>query len=117
MKRFRQILVIDPDDHHADALQRMLAQIGAESVVRSISTSRARTMVTITSFDLAFLSLGVPESELRLVLRDLDDRGVPVVLLSGPEESLSGYESGGLRMKLVRPFSIEALETTVVRAF
>jgi two-component system LytT family response regulator len=112
-----KILIVDDESLALSRLKRMLNTLGYEDITEADNPSDALTRVKEERFDLALLDINMPGSsglELGYELRYHQDDLAMIFQTAYDEHALKAFDIGAVGY-LVKPFSIEELESTIAR--
>lgn len=112
-----KILLVDDEELGRARLERMLMTLGYTHVTRTKSAQEALEQIQKEHFDLAFLDINMPDItglELASELNYLHEN-LPIIFQTAYEEhALEAYDIGAVGY-LLKPFTIQQLETTIER--
>jgi DNA-binding NtrC family response regulator len=118
-KPHSRILVVDDDDDACEALRQLLALEGFDATPET-SACRALERVAAQDFDLVMSDVSMPEmSGLDFCRHIVETRpGMPVILVTGrgTMDTAVGALRCGARDFLTKPFDVDSLVVSVVRA-
>ena len=112
-----KILIVDDEALALSRLKRMLNTLGYEEVIEADNPTDALELVKGQRFDLALLDINMPGSsglELGYELRYQQDDLAIIFQTAYDEHALKAFDIGAVGY-LVKPFSIEQLESTIER--
>ena len=112
-----KILIVDDEALALSRLKRMLNTLGYEDITETNNPSDALEHVRKERFDLALLDINMPGSsglELGYEMRYHQDDLAIIFQTAYDEHALKAFDIGAVGY-LVKPFSIEQLETTIQR--
>lgn len=112
-----KILIVDDEDLALSRLKRMLNSLGYEDITEADNPTDALELVKEERFDLALLDINIPGSsglELGYELRYHQDDLSIIFQTAYDEHALKAFDIGAVGY-LVKPFSIEQLESTIER--
>ena len=112
-----KILIVDDEALALSRLKRMLNTLGYEDIIEADNPTDALELVKEQRFDLALLDINMPGSsglELGYELRYQQDDLAIIFQTAYDEHALKAFDIGAVGY-LVKPFSIEQLESTIER--
>ena len=112
-----KILIVDDEALALSRLKRMLNSLGYEDITEANNPTDALEYVKKERFDLALLDINMPGSsglELGYELRYHQDDLAIIFQTAYDEHALKAFDIGAVGY-LVKPFSIEQLESTIER--
>ena len=112
-----KILIVDDEALALSRLKRMLNTLGFEDIVEADNPTDALELVKKQRFDLALLDINMPGSsglELGYELRYQQDDLAIIFQTAYDEHALKAFDIGAVGY-LVKPFSIEQLESAIER--
>lgn len=112
-----KILLVDDEALALSRLKRMLNTLGYEDIKETDSPIKALELMKDQKFDLVFLDINMPESnglELGYEMRYHQEDLKIIYQTAYDEHALKAYDIGAVGY-LVKPFSIEQLESTIKR--
>lgn len=112
-----KILIVDDEALALSRLKRMLNTLGYEDITEADNPADALELVKEERFDLALLDINMPGSsglELGYELRYHQDDLAIIFQTAYDEHALKAFDIGAVGY-LVKPFSIEQLESTIER--
>jgi len=112
-----KILIVDDEALALSRLKRMLNTLGFEDIVEADNPTDALELVKGERFDLALLDINMPGSsglELGYELRYQQDDLAIIFQTAYDEHALKAFDIGAVGY-LVKPFSIEQLESAIER--
>ena len=112
-----KILIVDDEALALSRLKRMLNSLGHEDITEADNPADALELIKQNRFDLALLDINMPGSsglELGYELRYHQDDLAIIFQTAYDEHALKAFDIGAVGY-LVKPFSIEQLESTIQR--
>lgn len=112
-----KILIVDDEALALSRLKRMLNTLGYEDIVEADNAQSALDAIKESQFDLALLDINMPETsglELGYELRYHQEDLAIIFQTAYDEHALKAFDIGAVGY-LVKPFSIEQLESTIER--
>ena len=112
-----KILIVDDEALALSRLKRMLNSLGYEDITEADNPEDALELVKENRFDLALLDINMPGSsglELGYELRYHQDNLAIIFQTAYDEHALKAFDIGAVGY-LVKPFSIEQLQSTIER--
>ena len=112
-----KILIVDDEALALARLKRMLTTLGYEDIVEADNAQSALQAVKESHFDLVLLDINMPETsglELGYELRYQQEDLAIIFQTAYDEHALKAFDIGAVGY-LVKPFSMEQLETTIER--
>ena len=112
-----KILIVDDEALALSRLKRMLNSLGHEDITEADNAADALEIVKGQRFDLALLDINMPGSsglELGYELRYHQDDLAIIFQTAYDEHALKAFDIGAVGY-LVKPFSVEQLESTIQR--
>ena len=112
-----KILIVDDEALALSRLKRMLNTLGYEDITEADNPTDALELVKKERFDIALLDINMPGSsglELGYELRYNQDDLAIIFQTAYDEHALKAFDIGAVGY-LVKPFSIEQLESTIER--
>ena len=112
-----KILIVDDEALALGRLKRMLNTLGYEDIVEADNAQSALDAIKESQFDLALLDINMPETsglELGYELRYHQEDLAIIFQTAYDEHALKAFDIGAVGY-LVKPFSIEQLESTIER--
>ena len=105
------VLVVD-DEPAIRLLCRVNLEIGGYAVREAGTLAEAREQLAAGPVDVALLDVHIGTERSESLLRELNEREIPVAIVSGSAD-LSQLENAGADAVLGKPFTLEDLESTV----
>lgn len=105
------VLVVD-DEPAIRLLCRVNLEIGGYSVREAGTLAEAREQLAAGPIDVALLDVHIGTERSESLLRELNEREIPVAIVSGSAD-LSQLRNAGADAVLGKPFTLEDLESTV----
>ena len=112
-----KILLVDDEALALARLKRMLNTLGYEDIVESDNAQNALEVIKENNFDLVFLDINMPGTnglELGYELRYQQEDLAIIFQTAYDEHALKAFDIGAVGY-LVKPFSIEQLQTSIER--
>jgi len=112
-----KILIVDDEALALTRLKRMLNTLGYEDIIEADNPEDALELIKENRFDLALLDINMPGSsglELGYELRYHQDDLAIIFQTAYDEHALKAFDIGAVGY-LVKPFSIEQLQSTIER--
>lgn len=112
-----KILIVDDEALALSRLKRMLTTLGYEDITEADNAQSALEHIKNETFDLALLDINMPGTsglELGYELRYHQENLAIIFQTAYDEHALKAYDIGAVGY-LVKPFSIEQLESTIER--
>jgi two-component system LytT family response regulator len=112
-----KILIVDDEALALSRLKRMLTSLGYEEITEADTPAKALALLKEQRFDLALLDINMPESsglELGYEMRYHQNELSIIYQTAYDEHALKAFDIGAVGY-LVKPFSIEQLESTIQR--
>jgi two-component system LytT family response regulator len=112
-----KILIVDDEALALSRLKRMLNTLGFQDITEADNAQSALEHIKNETFDLALLDINMPGTsglELGYELRYHQEELAIIFQTAYDEHALKAYDIGAVGY-LVKPFSIEQLETTIER--
>jgi DNA-binding response OmpR family regulator len=103
--------VVD-DEPAIRLLCRVNLEIGGYAVREAGTLGEAREQLAAGPIDVALLDVHIGTERSESLLRELNERGIPVAIVSGSAD-LSQLEHAGADAVLGKPFTLDDLEATV----
>jgi CheY-like chemotaxis protein len=105
------VLVVD-DEPAIRLLCRVNLEIGGYSVREAGTLDEAREQLAAWPVDVALLDVHIGTERSESLLRELNERKIPVAIVSGSAD-LSELKTAGADAVLGKPFTLDDLESTV----
>lgn len=105
------VLVVD-DEPAIRLLCRVNLEIGGYTVREAGTLDEAREQLAAGPIDVALLDVHIGTERSESLLRELNERDIPVAIVSGSAD-LSQLQNAGADAVLGKPFTLEDLESTV----
>lgn len=105
------VLVVD-DEPAIRLLCRVNLEIGGYTVREAGTLAEAREQLAAGPIDVALLDVHIGTERSESLLRELNEREIPVAIVSGSAD-LSQLKNSGADAVLGKPFTLEDLESTV----
>lgn len=112
-----KILIVDDEELALSRLKRMLTTLGYEDVTEADNAQSALEYIKKETFDLALLDINMPGTsglELGYELRYHQEELAIIFQTAYDQHALKAFDIGAVGY-LVKPFSIEQLESTIER--
>ncbi|CAA6823598.1 MAG: putative response regulator [uncultured Sulfurovum sp.] len=112
-----KILIVDDEALALTRLKRMLNTLGYEDIVEADNAQKALELIKENTFDLALLDINMPGTsglELGYELRYHKEDLAIIFQTAYNEHALKAFDIGAVGY-LIKPFSIEQLETSIDR--
>jgi CheY-like chemotaxis protein len=107
------VLVVD-DEPAIRLLCRVNLEIGGYTVREAGTLDEAREQLAAGPIDVALLDVHIGTERSESLLRELNERSIPVAIVSGSAD-LSQLKDAGADAVLGKPFTLEDLESTVAQ--
>ena len=107
------VLVVD-DEPAIRLLCRVNLEIGGYIVREAGTLAEAREQLAAGGVDVALLDVHIGTERSESLLRELNERKIPVAIVSGSAD-LSQLENAGADAVLGKPFTLDDLESTVAK--
>ena len=105
------VLVVD-DEPAIRLLCRVNLEIGGYTVREAGTLDEAREQLAAGPIDVALLDVHIGTERSESLLKELNERQIPVAIVSGSAD-LSQLQNAGADAVLGKPFTLEDLESTV----
>ncbi|HFU76931.1 MAG TPA: response regulator transcription factor [Epsilonproteobacteria bacterium] len=112
-----KILIVDDEELALSRLKRMLTTLGYEEITQANNAQSALEHIKNETFDLALLDINMPDTsglELGYELRYHQEKLAIIFQTAYDEHALKAFDIGAVGY-LVKPFSIEQLQSTIER--
>jgi two-component system LytT family response regulator len=114
-----KILIVDDELLALQRLRRMLSNLGYQEIFEARNSVEVRELLEYERFDVVFLDIHMPQSsglELAYELRYYQENLAIIFQTAYKEHALKAFDIGAVGY-LVKPFSVDQLQTTLQRAF
>lgn len=112
-----RILIVDDDPEILDLLESYFKSLGHQ-VTTLMNSIDAIAKVTISTFDIAFLDIVMPEKDGISLMKDLKnlDTKLPIVIITGYKDAdrvIEAYRNGAIDC-LLKPFNFEYIRDAIL---